>query len=132
MRLLTRCASQLLFAQHAPPLTPPKHVHINHIALITRQFAVVGRKSKNVAAKKNKQDALRTKLFQRLGVKILLTAKKGGVDPDQNVELARALKEAHSVSLPKENIERALKKAADTGSSSDDEYKPGNSNRNNR
>ena len=78
-----------------------------------RAFAVVGRKSKNVAAKKNKQDALRTKLFTRLGVKILLAAKRGGTDPTSNIDLSRALKEANSASLPKENIDRALKKATD-------------------
>jgi transcriptional/translational regulatory protein YebC/TACO1 len=58
-----------------------------------------------------------------LGVKILMAAKKGGVEPDKNIELARALKEAYSVSLPKENIERALKKATEV--TSDEEYRPG-------
>ena len=83
-----------------------------------RAFAVVGRKSKNVANKKNKLDDLRTKLFTRLGVRILLAAKRGGIDPSSNIDLARALKEANSVSLPKENIDRALKKATDSASGS--------------
>ncbi len=103
--MITRCSSLLCVAQ--TPLN----------ALLSRSFAVVGRKSKNVAAKKNKHDALRTKLFQRLGVKILMAAKKGGAEPDKNIELARALKEAYSVSLPKENIERALKKATEVNTS---------------
>ena len=110
--MLVRCSAHLRLITH---------IH----ALSSRQFAVVGRKSKNVAAKKNKHDALRTKLFQRLGVKILMSAKKGGADPDKNIELARALKEAYSVSLPKDNIERALKKATEVNNGSDDDYKPG-------
>ena len=94
--------------------------HLFHLIAIEQQrtFAVVGRKSKNVAAKKNKQDAVRTKLFTRLGVKILLAAKRGGTDPTSNIDLARALKEANSASLPKENIERALKKATDAATGS--------------
>lgn len=80
---------------------------------LVRGFAVTGRHSKNVAAKKNKLDAARNKLYTRLGVKITMAAKTGGSDPNANVELHRALKEAHSVKLPKDNIDRALKKAAD-------------------
>ena len=91
--------------------------------IIFRGLAVVGRKSKNVANKKNKLDAQRTKLFTRLGVKLLLAARRGGVDPSKNVDLARSLKEAQSINLPKENIERALRKATETGTG--DDYKPG-------
>jgi YebC/PmpR family DNA-binding regulatory protein len=87
-----------------------------------RGHAVVGRKSKNVAKKKNKLDAERTKRFTRIGVKLLLAARKGGTDPEKNVELARALQEAQSIRLPKENIERALRKATEAGSA--DDYKP--------
>jgi YebC/PmpR family DNA-binding regulatory protein len=87
-----------------------------------RGLAVVGRKSKNVAKKKNKLDAERTKRFTRIGVKLLLAARKGGTDPEKNVELARALQEAQSIRLPKENIERALRKATEAGSA--DDYKP--------
>jgi transcriptional/translational regulatory protein YebC/TACO1 len=40
-------------------------------------------------------------------------AKAGGPDPTKNTDLARALKEAHHAKLPKDNIERALKKATE-------------------
>lgn len=90
--------------------------------LIIRNMAITGRHSKNVAAKKNKLDAMKNKLFTRLGVKILLAAKAGGTDPNVNNELARALKEAQSIKLPKENIDRALKKATDTSA---DQYESG-------
>jgi hypothetical protein len=54
---------------------------------------------------------------------VLQAAKRGGADPEKNVELSRALKEAHSVRLPKDNIERALKKASDA--SNNEDYKSG-------
>lgn len=87
-----------------------------------RNLAVTGRHSKNVAAKKNKLDAERTKLYTRLGYKITIAAKASGADPGSNVDLARALKEAYGLKLPKENIDRALKKATDQ---STDSYESG-------
>ena len=75
-----------------------------------RSFAVTGRHSKNVAGKKNKLDAIKQKLYNRLAVKIFMAAKNG-IDPSTNKELSRALKEAKDLKLPKENIERAIAKA---------------------
>eukprot|EP01031_Cornospumella_fuschlensis_P031979 gene31979-38667_t len=86
--------------------------------LISRTLAVTGRHSKIVAGKKNRLDAQKNKLFTRLGVKILMAAKAGGTDPSNNPDLARVLKEAHSIKLPKENIDRALSKAKDSSSES--------------
>ena len=76
-------------------------------------MAITGRASKNVALKKGKADALKSKLFARLGIKILMAARSKGTDPSKNLDLARALREAASHKLPKENIERAIKKASD-------------------
>ena len=78
-----------------------------------RLLAVTGRHSKNVAGKKNKLDSLKTKLFNRLAAKITVAAKLGGTDSTKNINLSRALREAHSMRLPKENIERALRKATE-------------------
>lgn len=91
-------------------------VEARFVAIPNRSMAVTGRHSKNVAGKKNKLDAARTKLYTRMGVKIMIAAKAGGTDPGSNVNLARALKEAHSVKLPKDNIERALRAASDASS----------------
>ena len=84
----------------------------SHISSIikTRGFAVTGRHSKNVAGKKNKLDAIKQKLYNRLAVKIFMAAKNG-IDASVNKELARALKEARDNKLPKDNIERAISKA---------------------
>ena len=84
------------------------------IRLVVRSLAITGRASKNVAVKKNRQDAMRNKLFTRLGVRILMAARSGGgPNPDKNVDLARALKEAQAAKLPKENVERAIAKAGE-------------------
>lgn len=91
---------------------------VNHVvsatvlSFTTRSFAAVtGRHSKNVAAKKNKLDAVKTKIYNKIATKIIVAAKSGGTNTATNANLARILKEAESIKLPKENIERALKKA---------------------
>jgi len=66
--------------------------------------------AKNVAARKGKQDAVRGKLFSKLGVYIMVAAKSGGGDPDTNLRLRYAIDKARSVSMPKEKIERAVLK----------------------
>ena len=66
--------------------------------------------AKNVAARKGKQDAVRGKLFSKLGVYIMVAAKSGGGDPDTNLRLRYAIDKARSVSMPKEKIERAILK----------------------
>jgi len=63
--------------------------------------------------KKALTDAKRGKLFSRLS-KMLTVASKGlGPDPKTNSRLAAAIEEARKENLPKENIERAIKRASD-------------------
>lgn len=66
--------------------------------------------SANIAVRKGKQDALRAKLFSKLARYIMIAAKNGGGDPDTNLRLRYAIDKARSVSMPKDNIERAVKK----------------------
>ncbi len=66
--------------------------------------------AKNIAARKGKQDAVRGKLFSKLGVYIMVAAKAGGGDPTTNLRLRYAIDKARSVSMPKEKIERAVLK----------------------
>ena len=86
-------------------------IKFNGLFQCQRSLAVTGRHSKNVAGKKNKLDAIKQKLYNRLAVKIFMAAKVG-TDPSTNKELSRALKEAKDNKLPKENIERAISKAS--------------------
>lgn len=59
---------------------------------------------------KAKEDAKKGKVFARYAHEITLAAKSGGGDPDMNPRLRAAIEGAKSVSTPKENIERAIKK----------------------
>ena len=67
-------------------------------------------KWKNIKIRKGKQDALRGKLFTKLGREIIMAAKNGGGDPSTNSRLRVAIDKAKSESLPKENIDRAIKR----------------------
>jgi YebC/PmpR family DNA-binding regulatory protein len=66
--------------------------------------------SANIAVRKGKQDAARARLFSKLSRYIIIAAKAGGGDPDTNLRLRYAIDKARGVSMPKENIERAVKK----------------------
>lgn len=60
--------------------------------------------------KKALVDAKRGKLWSKLAKAIIVAAKIGGGDPDANIRLRTAIEEAKAVSLPKENIVRAIKR----------------------
>ena len=60
--------------------------------------------------KKALVDSKRSKLWSKLSKAIIVAAKLGGGDPDANIRLRAAILEAKSLSLPKENIERAIKR----------------------
>ncbi|HET6572877.1 MAG TPA: YebC/PmpR family DNA-binding transcriptional regulator [Fimbriiglobus sp.] len=66
--------------------------------------------SANIAVRKGKQDAQRAKLFSKLSRYIIIAARNGGGDPDTNLRLRYAIDKARAVSMPKDNIERAVKK----------------------
>lgn len=69
-------------------------------------------KFKNIQFRKGKQDKLRSKLFSKLSRDITLAAKSGLPDPSANAKLRLAIAAARAESMPKENIERAIKKGA--------------------
>ncbi len=66
---------------------------------------------KNIMHKKGKQDAVRAKKFAKLGREITVAAKLGMPDPAMNPRLRAAMIEARYENMPKDNIERAIKKA---------------------
>ena len=65
----------------------------------------------NIQHRKGRQDKIRGKLFSKLSKEITIAAKMGDPDPDKNPRLRMATKEARSLSMPKDNIDRAIKKA---------------------
>lgn len=64
----------------------------------------------SIKHKKGAEDAKRGKLFSKLSRAIMVAAKEGGGNPDLNVALANAIEKAKSYSMPKDNIERAVKR----------------------
>ncbi len=65
----------------------------------------------NIQHRKGRQDAARSKLFSKLAKEITVAAKMGDPDPDKNPRLRLAVKEAKSQSVPKDVIDRAIKKS---------------------
>ncbi|NVO54498.1 YebC/PmpR family DNA-binding transcriptional regulator [Rhodobacteraceae bacterium B1Z28] len=65
----------------------------------------------NIQHRKGRQDAARSKLFSKLSKEITVAAKMGDPDPDKNPRLRLAVKEAKSQSVPKDVIDRAIKKS---------------------
>jgi len=66
----------------------------------------------NIQHRKGRQDAKRGILFSKLARAITVAAKLGGPDADSNARLAQAIQAAKDVSMPKDNIERAVAKGA--------------------
>ena len=64
----------------------------------------------NIKHRKAAVDAKRGKLWSKLSKAIIVAAKMGGGDPDSNLRLRYAINDAKAVSMPKDNIERAVKK----------------------
>jgi YebC/PmpR family DNA-binding regulatory protein len=60
--------------------------------------------------KKGAIDAKRGKLFSKLSRAIIIAARHGGGDPETNLKLRYAIDKARQVSMPKDNIERAIKR----------------------
>jgi YebC/PmpR family DNA-binding regulatory protein len=65
---------------------------------------------KNIMFRKGKQDKERSKLFAKLGREITVASKSGMPDPKLNPRLRNAIIAAKAESMPKDNIERAIKK----------------------
>ena len=66
--------------------------------------------AKNIMRHKAVVDAKRGKLFSKLSRYIIIAAKNGGGDPTMNLPLRYAIDKARSVSMPKDNIEKAIKR----------------------
>lgn len=67
-------------------------------------------KFSNIKHRKAAVDGKRSKLWSKLSKGIIVAAKMGGGDPAANIRLRTAIDDAKAVSMPKDNIERAIKK----------------------
>ncbi|MEL6810614.1 MAG: YebC/PmpR family DNA-binding transcriptional regulator [Bacteroidota bacterium] len=66
-------------------------------------------------ARKMKRWSAMSKAFTRIGKDIVMAVKEGGPDPDSNSRLRAVIQNAKSVNMPKDNIERAIKRASEKG-----------------
>ncbi|WP_297597746.1 YebC/PmpR family DNA-binding transcriptional regulator [uncultured Cetobacterium sp.] len=64
----------------------------------------------NIKHRKGAQDAKRAKVFTRLGKELTIAAKEAGGDPGFNPRLRLAVEKAKAANMPKDNLERAIKK----------------------
>jgi YebC/PmpR family DNA-binding regulatory protein len=65
----------------------------------------------NIQHRKKAVDAKRGKIFTRINRELTIAAREGGGDPDANPRLRLAIDKANAANMPKDNIERAIKKA---------------------
>jgi len=72
-------------------------------------------KFKNIMHRKGAQDKKRSAMFSKLSREITVAAKMGAPDPDMNPRLRLAVNNAKAQSMPKDNIQRAIDKAAAAG-----------------
>ncbi len=73
----------------------------------------------NIKHKKAREDAKRGKIFSKLAKEIAVAARLGGGDPEANPRLRHAIERARSFNMPKDNIERAIRKGTGEGGGAD-------------
>jgi YebC/PmpR family DNA-binding regulatory protein len=79
--------------------------------------------SANVKHRKDRVNQAKAKVFSKIAKMIIVAAKLGGGDPDGNPRLRLAVEKARAVSMPKDNIQRAIKRA--TGEQASANYEEG-------
>jgi len=78
---------------------------------------------KNIMYRKGAQDKKRAKMFAKLAKEITVAAKMGMPDPEYNPRLRAAIQAARAQNMPKDNIDRAIKKSTDAGGENYDEVR---------
>lgn len=99
--LLAAYASGLQFAQRAPAVAR------------SRELVMMGRKFENNKLKMAKTALAYAKKASYIGKKIVIVVKAGGDDPATNLQLAAVMREANALNVPKDVIDRNVKKAMD-------------------
>lgn len=69
----------------------------------------------NIKRKKEANDAVKGKIFTKIGKEIAVAVKMGGADPSNNAKLAQLIAKAKANNIPNDNIDRVIKKAAGDG-----------------
>ncbi|KAG7567780.1 YebC-like [Arabidopsis thaliana x Arabidopsis arenosa] len=75
----------------------------------------MGRRSSKIAGRKGAQDSKKAKLYCRIGKEVVSAVKKGGPNPVSNTTLATILDKAKELDVPKDIVERNIKRASEKG-----------------
>ncbi len=70
----------------------------------------------NIKRKKEASDAVKAKIFTKIGREIIVCVKEGGADPNHNAKLRDLIAKAKASNVPNDNIDRVIKKASGEGS----------------
>ncbi len=73
----------------------------------------MGRAFEFIKSRKINRWSAKAKAFTRIGKYIVMAVKEGGPDPDSNSRLRAVIQNAKSVNMPKDNVDRAIKRASD-------------------
>ncbi|KAF1871440.1 hypothetical protein Lal_00020233 [Lupinus albus] len=99
-------------------LTPPFLDTNNHSRvrkIWTFSPLCMGRRSSKIAGRKEAQDAKKAKLYSRIGKEVVSAVKKGGPNVASNSVLAAVLEKAKELDVPKDIVERNIKRASEKG-----------------
>ncbi|KAM7493327.1 hypothetical protein LguiB_027936 [Lonicera macranthoides] len=93
------------------------HQSVNHPVRKIWTFSplCMGRRSSKIAGRKGAQDAKKAKLYARIGKEVVSAVKKGGTSSISNTALAAILEKAKELDIPKDIIERNIKRASEKG-----------------
>lgn len=75
----------------------------------------MGRRSCKIAGRKGAQNAKKMKLYSKIGKEVVSAIKRGGPNPTSNIALAAILEKAKELDVPKDILERNIKKASEKG-----------------
>ncbi|KAL4592261.1 hypothetical protein LXL04_005249 [Taraxacum kok-saghyz] len=115
-------SSSSLYSSCAKWVTPLEFQSVNAVRKIwTRGPLCMGRRSCKIAGRKGAQDAKKAKLYAKVGKEVVSaqltlhknSVKKGGPNPTSNTTLAAILEKAKQLDIPKEILERNIKRASD-------------------
>ncbi|KAL8227028.1 hypothetical protein R6Q57_016860 [Mikania cordata] len=116
VRLHKNLSSSSLYSSCAKWVTPIEFQSVNSVRKIwTRGPLCMGRRSCKIAGRKGIQDAKKAKLYSKVGKEVVSAVKKGGPNPISNTTLAAILDKAKELDVPKEILERNIKRASDKG-----------------
>ena len=85
----------------------------NEIKSTIKQFIEMGRAFEFRKARKMKRWSAMAKTFTRIGKDIVMAVKEGGPSPETNARLRAVMQNAKAANMPKDNVERAIKRATD-------------------